>query len=1018
MAAEIELKRINQYVSDLVEITDVVGAYVYGINENGNSVKIAVSTIAAEATDYSSTINSLRQLCNGNAQLIAQLQNALTGKSNVGHQHAISDVNGLNTELSGVKDRLQALEDAELDIDSELSETSENPVQNKVIKSALDTLDDKIDNKPDSDTTYSAGSGINIDGNNNAISVKIDNDTITLDGQGRLKAAPAVTVDSKLSIMSENPVQNKVIKAALDAKTTDSELAPVAKTGNYNDLTNLPEIRTDFVPQVSDLDNYAAKDGKIVQYTGGDTEKYKNGHIYKYIAGDNITIPANTPYFQLTEDFPHFPKGYYVRTTEIDRDYKRNYTNFYYHDTNFLNGRTIKNEYGENVHIALQNLNIGVGSIRSAAITTSLEPALFQIGDIAWDELNNLYRVTEITSSALYLELYRQAYKGKVTLDGGRTFIKLSEIIGQRVFPVQGIGHTRFQRAPEYYVNSRGNKVTLIAVETPGYKYGCFKRIGNSGTPEWSCDGFLNKINYAYGYNLRDAEEIYYSGCTDIQTQTYEQVINDERWEEIIFSETDSVGVSLSFDENTSTLFLKDDNNDTISAIDLSVFTRDGMLEDVEFYNVAEEDVEVEPPYLKFIFNTSSGHKPVRVSLASLNISFDVDAELSISSRNPVENRVVTVALNGKANQTEMAEIHNQISEINRVISESSLMPCVPLVKDLDNYEPIQNQIVKYNGASTQNYVHGYDYEFVGGQSYKTVTIPAGAKVVTFFHPNGTVEEGFELSDSQLSITPDLIYPDSLTVTALDGGNYTSAAMYNVGGNRIMEIGKAGDVMTYNYTHKGVIESVNFTFLVRQTGQSSQDYTVTAADLVAALQEFKAAWIEDGIPENEINVEAIESASWNIVMDDEHRYTITANNSQGYAGGQPASTLLKSDGKRLFCKTASTSYNKCIYIASEFRILPEFNLMSHGVISLGNRYVYYLDPRYNGEDSITLYANPHLGTWNTLSELTEPLTMQVPDIEYDSAGQAEEVVTGHWEQRNSQPDKIPVYDEQTETLIF
>lgn len=341
-------------------------------------------------------------------------------------------------------------------------------------------------------------------------------------------------VDDKIATSQQSLRAGTAI--AIDSNKINLKYDTEFFTVNAQDKLTLKNKK--YLKQIDNLNSYEGNDGEIIQYIGKDTEIYKNGHIYRF-TGESIVIPANTSYFQLTEDFPHFPKGYYIKTTEGDSDYRGNYTNFYYHETNFLSGRTIKNEYGENVHVQLQNLNIGVGSIRSAVITTPLEPALFQIGDIAWDELNNLYRVTEITSNALYLKLYRQAYKGKVTLDGGRTFVELSEIIGQRVFPVyQGISYTRFQRDPEYYVNSRGDKVTLIAVETPGYKYGCFKRIGNSGIPEWSCDGFLNKINYADRYNLRDAEEIYYSGCTDIQIRTYEQVINTKKWEEVVFYDT------------------------------------------------------------------------------------------------------------------------------------------------------------------------------------------------------------------------------------------------------------------------------------------------------------------------------------------------------------------------------------------------------------------------------------------------------------------------------------------------
>lgn len=61
----------------------------------------------------------------------------------------------------------------------------------------------------------------------------------------RIKAAGgAITVDSALSTTSENPVQNKVITTALNAKADSADLATVATTGDYDDLNNLPTIPT------------------------------------------------------------------------------------------------------------------------------------------------------------------------------------------------------------------------------------------------------------------------------------------------------------------------------------------------------------------------------------------------------------------------------------------------------------------------------------------------------------------------------------------------------------------------------------------------------------------------------------------------------------------------------------------------------------------------------------------------------------------------------------------------------
>lgn len=77
----------------------------------------------------------------------------------------------------------------------------------------------------------------------------------------------AYVTDDTLSSTSENPVQNKVVKAALDGKATGSDLsalaaivankansadlATVATSGSYNDLTGVPNIPT----KTSDLTN-------------------------------------------------------------------------------------------------------------------------------------------------------------------------------------------------------------------------------------------------------------------------------------------------------------------------------------------------------------------------------------------------------------------------------------------------------------------------------------------------------------------------------------------------------------------------------------------------------------------------------------------------------------------------------------------------------------------------------------------------------------------------------------------
>nr|DAF75164.1 MAG TPA: hypothetical protein [Caudoviricetes sp.] len=99
-----------------------------------------------------------------------------------------------------------------IDIDMEMSDTSENPVQNKVIKKYVDDH------------------------------------------------APNITVDSGISDTSENPVQNKVIKTYIDNSTTEIN----------NVIQSLSEaIDAKKVPRTL-IENIMTMDGGMVLDTGGD----------------------------------------------------------------------------------------------------------------------------------------------------------------------------------------------------------------------------------------------------------------------------------------------------------------------------------------------------------------------------------------------------------------------------------------------------------------------------------------------------------------------------------------------------------------------------------------------------------------------------------------------------------------------------------------------------------------------------------------------------------------------------
>lgn len=94
--------------------------------------------------------------------------------------------------------------DANISIDNVLDNTSENPVQNKIIAAAIKAVDDKI-KTIDIDTELSNSSENPVQ--NKVVTAAIN----TIDNKIK-------SIDDGLSSESTNPVQNKIIKAAVDAK--------------------------------------------------------------------------------------------------------------------------------------------------------------------------------------------------------------------------------------------------------------------------------------------------------------------------------------------------------------------------------------------------------------------------------------------------------------------------------------------------------------------------------------------------------------------------------------------------------------------------------------------------------------------------------------------------------------------------------------------------------------------------------------------------------------------------------
>ena len=147
-------------------------------------------TLTISATDTKYTIDSTLSGSSTNPIQNKVVYTALAGKQDkliAGTGISISG-NTISCTVSGGSGG------GSVTVDSTISSTSTNPVQNKVIYSALQGKQN----------TLTAGTGISISGN--TISC-------TVSGGGG-----TVTVDSSLSSTSTNPVQNKVVNAALAGK--------------------------------------------------------------------------------------------------------------------------------------------------------------------------------------------------------------------------------------------------------------------------------------------------------------------------------------------------------------------------------------------------------------------------------------------------------------------------------------------------------------------------------------------------------------------------------------------------------------------------------------------------------------------------------------------------------------------------------------------------------------------------------------------------------------------------------
>lgn len=225
---------------------------------------------------------------------------------------------------------------ATVTVDNELSSTSTNPVQNKVVKEALDTKQDimqfsTMPNAQDNLGKIVQYTGVTTATYQNGCFYKAVYDSVhdtyvwTI-----VRFSADISVDNVLSDVSENPVQNKVITNKFDEYKTaftgteeewnaltseEQNVYDIINITNDGDVLNLGVYleKTTAMPVASeDVAN------KIYLYTGTTTQNYKKGVVYQCVS-DGQT-PATYSWVALIDLGTAATKNYTVNVRPNSHD--------------------------------------------------------------------------------------------------------------------------------------------------------------------------------------------------------------------------------------------------------------------------------------------------------------------------------------------------------------------------------------------------------------------------------------------------------------------------------------------------------------------------------------------------------------------------------------------------------------------------------------------------------------------------------------------------------------------------
>ena len=155
----------------------------------------------------------------------------------------------VGTNLSIDSNGVLSADAQHIDVDSALSTTSENPVQNKIIKNALDDKVDKVSGKGLSTNDYTTDEKNKLAGIAANAEVNVNADWNAVSGDAQILNKPSIP-SSTSDLTNDSGFITKAVNN-LDNYTLSTDLAAVATEGTFASLTSKPDIVTNITTDTS-----------------------------------------------------------------------------------------------------------------------------------------------------------------------------------------------------------------------------------------------------------------------------------------------------------------------------------------------------------------------------------------------------------------------------------------------------------------------------------------------------------------------------------------------------------------------------------------------------------------------------------------------------------------------------------------------------------------------------------------------------------------------------------------------